>query len=316
MSTGNQSDSDVTPSRKKADKSQGMAKKARATSWQKAAPFAVLSLVTFVIGMGVLAVILCNRNQWAGFGPLGNLLYYIVLLTLGAASAAFLFGVFRSYAQYSGKVLGGTLELGGPVVVFALVVVGGFYLLNRAPGDLKAASGEFMVTVLVCGESGRRDMPKTGKVVMLQEPQLSSSRTFGDSGRVTFEHVAAKYRAQKVSFRVDASGFEMTTPNAPYVLSEEFVNLSVRRRPECLAGRVQDTNGDPVPKATLCIDGQAIDVAPDGTFNYLFLSSSSGVHAETSAHGYEPRLDKLLPKSNDTTIVLHKKPLLHGATKP
>jgi hypothetical protein len=44
-------------------------------------------------------------------GLTGNL-FYIVLLPMGLAAAGSLFGVVRSYARYSGKQLGGMLELG------------------------------------------------------------------------------------------------------------------------------------------------------------------------------------------------------------
>ena len=231
MSTGNQSDSDVTPSRKQADKPQSVAKKAPATSWQKAAPFAVLSLVTFLLGIGLLTVMIWKGEPSRTLG----LLYYIVLLTLGAASAAFLFGVFRSYSQYTGKVIGGNLELGGPVVVFVLVVVGGFYASNLYPRG---------------GQS------------------------------------ADQNRQQGLS----------VVPAAPVVQSP----------PQTLRGRVQDTNGNPVPKVTLRIGARQIDVDTNGNFTYPFPDSNSSVSAETSAPKYELRKDKLLPRSNEPIIVLHK----------
>jgi hypothetical protein len=56
-----------------------------------------------------------------------DLAYYGVALILGLAAASFLFGAMRSYARYSGKTSLGSLELGGPVVVAALVIAGFFY---------------------------------------------------------------------------------------------------------------------------------------------------------------------------------------------
>src|SRR5215217_3668937 len=48
--------------------------------------------------------------------------YFFLLIPLALASAAFLFGALRSSAKYTGKNYGGTLELGGPVVVLLLIV--------------------------------------------------------------------------------------------------------------------------------------------------------------------------------------------------
>lgn len=49
---------------------------------------------------------------------ISNAVYYIVLMPIALASAAFLFGAMRSHARYKGSSPKGTLQLGGPVVVF------------------------------------------------------------------------------------------------------------------------------------------------------------------------------------------------------
>jgi hypothetical protein len=56
-----------------------------------------------------------------------DLVYYGVVLILGLAAASFLFGAMRGYARYHGKTSLGSPELGGPVVVAALVIAGFFY---------------------------------------------------------------------------------------------------------------------------------------------------------------------------------------------
>src|SRR5580693_6830864 len=70
-----------------------------------------------------------NADLLGRLGLTGNL-YYLVLLPMGLAAAVFLFGVLRSYARYSGKQLGGMLELSGPIVAFVLVVILGFVLVK------------------------------------------------------------------------------------------------------------------------------------------------------------------------------------------
>src|SRR3954471_9826781 len=52
--------------------------------------------------------------------------YFFLLVPLSLAAAGFLFGALRSHAKYSGKAYGGTLELGGPVLVLVIVIYLGY----------------------------------------------------------------------------------------------------------------------------------------------------------------------------------------------
>jgi hypothetical protein len=97
----------------------------------------------------ILVLMLGTAEKLVRLGLVGNL-YYVVLVPLGLSVAAFLFGVLRSYAVYTGKVAGGNLELGGPIVGFLLVVILGFVLVpDPSP---------FAVTVFVHGDSGKQDL--------------------------------------------------------------------------------------------------------------------------------------------------------------
>jgi hypothetical protein len=108
--------------------------------------YAIVSLVGFLIGLAILSMMLCNAQLLVSLGLTGNY-YYVVLLALGLAAAAFLFGVLQSYARFKGRNGWGALEFGGPIVGCALVVVGGFYLVpSETPFDF---------IVFVHGENGR-----------------------------------------------------------------------------------------------------------------------------------------------------------------
>jgi hypothetical protein len=76
--------------------------------------------------------------------------YYPVLVTFGLCSAVFLFGVLQSYAAYRGRHFGGVLEMGGPAVVFALVVAGGKVLVPDAQ--------TFSIAVYVHGPGGPHEI--------------------------------------------------------------------------------------------------------------------------------------------------------------
>ena len=80
-----------------------------ALSWSRIAPYAVLSLGSFVLFLFLLALLLRNAERIVALGLTGNL-FYLVLVPLGLSAAAFLFGALRSFAQYRGKHFGGVLE--------------------------------------------------------------------------------------------------------------------------------------------------------------------------------------------------------------
>jgi hypothetical protein len=77
--------------------------------------YAIVSLVAFLIGLAILSVMLWNAQLLVTLGLTGNF-YYVVLLALGLAAAAFLFGVLQSYARFKSRNGWGVLELGGPIV--------------------------------------------------------------------------------------------------------------------------------------------------------------------------------------------------------
>lgn len=98
------------------------------SQWSKIAPYAITSLICFLCGFSLLALLISKADTLGRLGLTGNL-YYLILLPMGLAASGFLFGVLRSYARYRGKQLGGVFELGGPILAFAMVVIGGFVLV-------------------------------------------------------------------------------------------------------------------------------------------------------------------------------------------
>lgn len=56
---------------------------------------------------------------------------YFMLVLLGLAAAVATTGAMRAVANFSGGFKNNKIELGGPIVAAALVVVGGYYFLNR-----------------------------------------------------------------------------------------------------------------------------------------------------------------------------------------
>jgi hypothetical protein len=86
-----------------------------------------VSLICFSCSLVVVGSLLLFADRFVQLGMTASV-YYLSLVALGLCASAFLFEATRSYAQYSGRVLSGTLKLSGPIVVVVLIVVLGFYI--------------------------------------------------------------------------------------------------------------------------------------------------------------------------------------------
>ena len=119
---------------------------------QKANPRMIwvwISGVGFLVSFLAAAVFIIFGKRFEDLGIIGNI-YYIILIPLGFSSAAFLAGAMKSYASFKSNVATpyGTLSLAGPIVIFILVVGGGFIMPNinkKGKFDLKMR--------LVCDDS-------------------------------------------------------------------------------------------------------------------------------------------------------------------
>jgi hypothetical protein len=175
---------------------------------------------------------------------LPNGLFFVILIPLGLTAAGFLFGAMRSHAVYRGESSLGKLELSGPVVVLALVVLGGMQA-NRAE--------TFALTVRVHGPGGAGDIIRTGSVTAdLAGVRRTSS--IGASGEVVFGDVPGELDGQAVRLLIDvpkfalASGAERVTIPASHIIDLALVRPRVSTT---VRGTVYDRDGRAIPDVTL-----------------------------------------------------------------
>jgi hypothetical protein len=201
----------------------------------------------FAFAMLVLLLMFYKAETLVRLGLVGNL-YYVLLVPLGLAVAAFLFGVLRSHAVYKGQVAGGSLELGGPIVAFVLVVILGFYLIPN--------SASFPLTVFVHGEQGRQEilLRNTGSLLL----DLGGDRrreAIGDKGQAYFPGIPALFRGQTVGVALEAEGFELAKPDSAIKIEADSAYLAVRPKSAPLTGYVRASNGQPILGVTVSIAG-------------------------------------------------------------
>jgi hypothetical protein len=275
----------------------------RNDQWSRIAPYAVISLVSFLCGVVILGLMLWNAQTLVALGLTGNL-YYIVLLPMGLAAAGFLFGVLRSYASYRGKQLGGVLELSGPIVAFLLVVIGGFWLVPPSVAT-------FPLTVYVQGEAGPSDVVlKDSGYVVLDLAGDRRRQQIGAEGQAYFPAIPATFRSQEVPIWVDSDAYELSNPKEKHKLDHPSLYLSVRKKPGRVSGRVQDENGNPLSGANVSVAGLSAITNSAGHFEFVLPGERLKPKLElgVAKAGYLAKHFPVVANANEVVVQLRRAP--------
>jgi hypothetical protein len=264
-------------------------------------PFALISLVSFLLGAVLLFFMVWKAERLVAIGLTGRL-YYIVLLPLGLSVAAFLFGVLRSYAIYHGGQVGGRLILSGSVVTFFLVVILGFALVPD--------HSTFSLTVYVHGPAGLHDivLKNSGEVWM----DLAEERKrvqIGDAGQAYFPAIPAKFHSREVPISVSSDKFEAIQPKVK--LDTDSVYLAVRRKAGRIFGRVESKDPNCLAGAQVLVAGLSAPVdSLSGNFNLNIPGDrlQDGLVLEARSPRCISDSYNVVPDSNEVTISLRKIP--------
>ena len=224
--------------------------------------YALISLIAFLCGVGVLHSLIGNADKLSRYG-LVQLVYYLVLVPTALAAAVFLFRVLQSSATWAGIVLGGTLRLSGSIVGAALVVVGGYYFIPKATF--------FPLTVYVRGEGGPQDivLRNAGRVLLKLGPEITPE-VIGENGQAVFPRIPADFRGQQVPGWVESDDYEAT--NTTVTIAGSDVDLIVKKKIKQfrLAGTVLDTHGNPLPGVRVALPAYSLEntTNSDGRFEF------------------------------------------------
>ena len=157
--------------------------------------YAGLSLAALVIGIGAVAFLLV----WDLGSERFQAAYYLTLLIFGCSVAAFLFGAMRSYASFVGRRIDARLELGGPVVVAVLVVLGAYFLPQP--------QGDNHLVVRLVGPAKFRTEPATR--VFVSFPGFRDDGTINALGEVRFER--APETREKLQVALDSDFYKIAS---------------------------------------------------------------------------------------------------------
>ena len=164
-----------------------------------AGTYSIIALLGLAIGIGLLFFYV-NQVPRLVETSSQNQLYYLLLIPWALACAAFLFGAMRSYARFTHRHLGNALELGGPVVLFGLVLLGGFKLVPQAPQ---------MFDLTVRARSQKEPIITRGRIT-IEFDSVSRTEHFDANGEANFKEVPAKFELATLKMLPQVSGYEQT----------------------------------------------------------------------------------------------------------
>jgi hypothetical protein len=259
----------------------------------------VVAAATGAAALGLLAVMLSSAQMLVRAG-MTDYVWYVLLSLLGLFAAVTVFSLFKSYARYRGNALGGTLELGVPVVVMLVVVVLGFYLVP-------APAQHFDVTVFLHGNAGRQAMVlrNRGKLAL----DLGADKRIeavGDKGEVRFAGIPGDMRNREVALGLDDETYELVKPELTVGLNQEAVYAAIQPKQLLLVGYVAGEHGRGLPQARAVIAKAATVTDQDGRFEIkLPADLPEGDHAITIiAAGYEPWRGQAVPGGDPLRVQL------------
>ncbi|HEY4325909.1 MAG TPA: hypothetical protein VGN20_18105 [Mucilaginibacter sp.] len=199
----------------------------------------VLSAFGFVLFVAV-AVVLINFSNTTG--DIKPQIFYFLLVLIGLIAAGFLFGALKSHAKYTGKVYGGTLELGGPTVIFVIVIYLGI--------KFSPAAKTFTLRFTVFGSADKSELVSTGMLKVLFDKPDSSQIL---NGTADFTEISTDVQGKKITVIPVVTNYYVSAREIKVPSSGSPIEIHLKKKPDSTAvsGIVVDTGGQPVRQAVV-----------------------------------------------------------------
>jgi hypothetical protein len=286
---------------------QPRARSKRAARRSRALPPLVVAAATGSAALALLVLMLSSGPMLVRVG-LADHVWYVLPLLLGLFAAVTVFSLFKSYTRYRCKVLGRTLELGGPVVVMLAVIILGFHLV---PAPQPVPPQHFNMTVFLHGKAGRQVvvLRNHGKVSL----DLGADKRIeavDDKGEARFAGIPGDLRDREVALGLDDDIYELVNPGLTIRLDQEAIYAAIQPKLLPLSGQVLDDQGQPLPQARAAIATESATTNHDGRFEMkLPADLPEGDRSITIiAPGYEPWRAQVAPGGNALRAKLSRSP--------
>jgi hypothetical protein len=216
--------------------------------------YALIALVGLVIGVGLLFVYMYDVPRLIESGTQSQV-FYLLLIPWALSCAAFLFGAMRSYARFTDKHLGSALELGGPVVLFGLVLVGGFKLVPPAPQT-------FDFTVRPHSADGRDPLIVAGKITIDLDTDRRT-QSIGPGGEADFKGIPPRFAGATLRVLPQVDGYEDKWQT--HQLQGHVLDLPLERAGPPVTVLTGSINPAPEEEKNvkILVEGQKAETSPD-----------------------------------------------------
>ena len=214
---------------------------------KKTSAWLIVSGIAFLVTILASAMLVFYGKQFENIGIVGNV-YYIILIPLGFSAASFLSGAMKSYASFTTNesFAYGKLRLAGPVVIFALVVGGGFIMPNLNKEKY------FDIKFRISDEDKATRQFNEGKLILYigMEPKTSNIH----DGEAIFYNIPETYSNKSVKVLPVIENYQLAD-SGNIVISDkvDYIDIGVVKTKESMItqvrGSVKNENNVPVKNA-------------------------------------------------------------------
>lgn len=210
--------------------------------------WALISAAGFIVFIGAALFFIFFNDALKN---ISTPVYFFLLVIVGFIAAAFLSGALKSHAKYSGKVYGGTLELGGPVVIFALIIYMGYIF--------RPVAGYTNLKITVFGDTTKNELINSGVIkILLNKPDSQRIQ----NGLAEFTDIPNDFEGKEITIIPQVDGYYSNAQQIKINGDNIPVELHLSKKPDSILikGMVIDHIGHTVSNAIIIFeDGFARD---------------------------------------------------------
>ncbi|WP_295717031.1 carboxypeptidase-like regulatory domain-containing protein [Mucilaginibacter sp.] len=220
----------------------------------------IITGLGFVLFVAAAVILMIFSNKAANLSPQ---VYFFLLVFVALIASGFLFGALKAHAKYSGNVNNGTLELGGPAVIFCLIIYFGLKLSPQADS--------FNIKFIVFGDESKNELVNGGVLkVLFNKPD--SARI--ENGVVTFTELPTNLLGKTISVTPAVIGYYRQSQQVTIPIDGRTpIEVHLKKQAESLtiSGLVVDMQGQPVPNVLIVLANGLYKTSADNLGNFRFI---------------------------------------------
>ncbi len=220
--------------------------------------FSFFGFIASTIGLFLILSLVTSDT----LGMFSGVLFYIIIIPFGLVAAGFLFGALKSYARANGKNIHGTLEFGGPAMIFVLLMYSGIYFQNNF-----TEHGTFSLYIYFYGDQAKATKLTGGEVQFITNGS-PIIKAIDNEGHVSISY-PADARGRKINIDPNIDSYQKNQIAATIPEDSDTLDVIVTKKSYTtdIYGYIYDGQGL-VPKGVLTLEWAGINVPIDANGKY------------------------------------------------